>query len=110
MAEKLPKITIMEGGLVQIAAFDCSLGRVAKQTIDVSTRAGETVRIWLDDNKKYSMDPHRDHYWQMAELTVPARQFSETESVDGDGKPAIVREPIPVDLASVEILAWELPA
>jgi len=35
MAEKLPKITIMEGGLVQIAAFDCSLGRVAKQTIDV---------------------------------------------------------------------------
>jgi hypothetical protein len=110
MTEKLPKITIMEGGLVQIAAFDCALGRVAKQTIDVTTRAGETVRIWLDENKKYSTDPHRDHYWQMAELAVPERQFSETESVDADGKPTIVREPIPIDLANVEILAWELPA
>lgn len=110
MAEKLPQITILEGGKIQIAAFDCALGRITKQTIDVSAQAGETVRIWLDNNKKYSTDPRQNHYWQVAELVVPAQTFSETEALDADGKPTITREMIPIDLSNVGILAWSLPA
>jgi hypothetical protein len=106
---KTPNITVLEVGKIQIAAFDCALGRVAKATIGLAPFAGETVRIWLDENKKYSTDKLKNHYWQVAELTVPAQQYSETEGVDGDGNPTQIREAIPIDLSNAEILLWDLP-
>jgi len=106
---RTPVITVAPGGLITVAGFTCRLGKVVRQTVDVAGRAGETVRIWLDDDRKLSTDPRRDHHWQLAELVVPAQRYTETEAKDGEGKAFTVREPIPIDLADVEIKVWSLP-
>jgi hypothetical protein len=109
MTAKLPKITV-SGALLQVAAFDCALGRVAKQTIDLEPQAGQTVRIWLDADRRYSTDARANHYWQVAELTVPERQYIDAETTDADGLTQIAHDPVPLDLSAVAIATWGLPA
>jgi len=105
-----PTITILENGQVQISGFDCPLGRVVRQTLDLSPYAGEHIRVWLNENKKFSVDKFKNHYWQIAELDVPPQLYQESEGApDSEGRLMILREAIPIDLTSVEIMAWDLP-
>ncbi len=105
-----PTITILENAQVQITGFECALGRVIKQTLDLSPYAGERVRIWLDASKKFSVDRFRNHYWQIAELDVPPQLYQETAGQpDSEGRPTVLREAIPIDLAPVPITVWDLP-
>ena len=108
---KTPTIAILENGQVQISGFECALGRVAKQTIALAPFAGERVRIWLDESKKFSVDPHKDHYWQIAELDVPPQTFTETEvsAKEAGQPPTTIVQAVPLDLTNVEITAWPLP-
>ena len=107
---KTARITILENGKIQIAAYDCALGRVAKATLDLASHAGETVRIWLEPDKKYSLDKIRDHYWQVAELPVLPQLYRDIEGEpDSEGHPALQREAIPLDLTGVGITVWNLP-
>ena len=107
---KQPTITILEGGKIQIAGFECALGKVARETLDLSSYAGDRVRIWLDENKKFSIDPRKNHYWQIAELDVPPQLYQETEGApDSEGRPTSLREAILIDLSNVEIMVWDLP-
>ena len=107
---KTANITILENGKIQIAAYDCPLGRVAKATLDLASHAGETVRIWLEPGKKYSVDKYRDHYWQVAELAVPPQLYRDVEGApDSEGRPTTMHEPLPIDLTGVEIAVWPLP-
>ena len=109
-----PKISIIEGCKIRIAAFECeALGKVSQKTIDLTPCAGQHVRIWLDPDGTYSLDPRKDHYWQIAELQVPGQQYQEidTGGTDSDtGEPVVKMEAVPLDLASIEIELWDLPA
>jgi hypothetical protein len=107
-----PNITIIDKSKVRIAAFECdTLGKVSQKTIDLTQYAGQHIRIWLDPDGSYSLNPKRDHYWQMAELDVPEIQFSsvDTGEIDEEGNPIMAAEALPLDLTAVEIEKWELP-
>jgi len=110
-----PKISI-KGSKIRIAAFECgSLGRVGQKTIDLSPYAGERVRIWLDKDGSYSLDPRREHFWQIAELQMPEQKYREIETREDDtgtadtGGASIKTEPVPLDLSGAELQLWELP-
>ena len=108
-----PNITIIDKCKVRIAAFECNeRGKVSQKTIDLTPYAGQHIRIWLDPDGSYSLDPKADHYWQMAEFDVPEIQFSsvDTGEIDEAGQAIMASEPLPLDLTSVEIEKWELPA
>lgn len=107
-----PKITIT-GSKVVISSFECNtLGKVSQKTIDMGPYAGKYVRIWLDADGTYSLDRHKNHYWQMAEFQVPEQEYQEVDTGEEDpdtGEPIINTEPAPLDLNTVEIETWELP-
>lgn len=110
-----PKISI-KGSKIRIAAFECGgLGRVGQKTIDLTPYAGERVRIWLNKDGSYSLDPRRDHFWQVAELQVPEQKYREIETRDEEtgatdrGGAHVKMEPIPLDLSGAKLEVWELP-
>lgn len=106
----LPKITILKNGNIKIAALECAgVGKVTKTTIDLTPCAGERVRIWLDRDGTYSLDKFRDHFWQIAELDVPALVRQTGEKTDEADKTVPTEETLPLDLAGVEISVWPLP-
>lgn len=87
---RAPKLTITDGCKIRIAAFESeTLGKVGQKTIDLTPYTGLYVRIWLNSDKSYSLNPNEDHLWQIAEFQVP--------------------ETVPLDLTSVEFDLWELP-
>jgi hypothetical protein len=96
------KITILKGGRIAIAACEIpAIGKVAKTTIDLTPHAGKFVRIWLEDDGTYSLDPQQNHYWQVAELQVPDLSAPAGDAADGETQP--------LDLSGVEITTWPLP-
>lgn len=105
-----PEITVRKS-IVKILAFDCAaLGHVIEAKIDLTPHAGERVRLWIERNGEYSTNPRQDHYWQIAELDVPAQEYVETAGdPDSEGRPTANRAAVPIDLSSVEIKAWSLP-
>ena len=106
----VPKITILKKGKISVAALECAgIGKVAKTIIDLNPYAGERVRIWLDRNGAYSMDKFRDHFWQIAEMDVPARVRQAGEKTDEDGQIVPTEETLPPDLEGAEISVWPLP-
>lgn len=44
----------------------------------------------------------------VAEIDIPAREYvdKETEEKDMDGKPVVVREPLPLDMEKVTLTLW----
>lgn len=108
----MPTITIIDQCKIRISAFTCqALGRVSQKTMDMTPYAGQRVRIWLDRDGSYAMDPRQHHFWQVAELNVPEIRYQRPAAEDGemvedDSPPA----PLPVDLTGVEIQTWSLPA
>ena len=105
-----PKITILKNGRITIAALECAgIGKIAKTTIDLAPYAGERVRIWIDRNGTYSLNKFADHFWQIAELDVPAQVRQAGEKTDADGKVVPTEETLPLDLTGVEISVWPLP-
>lgn len=106
----LPKISILKNGKIAIAALECAgIGKVAKTTIGLTPYAGERVRIWLDRNGTYSLDKFTDHFWQIAEMDVPALVRQAGEKTGEDGKIVPTEETLPLDLAGAEISVWPLP-
>ena len=106
----LPKIT-KSVEKIKIAAFTCEkIGKVAAATIDLTPYAGQHVRVWLDMDGSYSLDPRVPHFWQMAEFDVPEIQYQsiDTGEVDDQEAPIMISEALPLDLAAVEIAKWEL--
>ena len=109
-----PNLIIIDKSKVRFAAFECdAAGKVSQKTIDLTPYAGQHVRIWLDPDGTYSLDPSKDHYWQMAELDVPEIQYEQVDigEIDEDGNPVMVSKALPLDLTDIEIEIekWELP-
>jgi len=107
-----PKITVVDGCKLRIAAFGCdALGsKVSQKTIDMTPYAGQRARIWLEEDGTYSLDPRKDHYWQVCELYVPEIAYRETEEKDPDtGELAAKIEALPLDLSGVKALLYDLP-
>lgn len=108
-----PKITVVDSCKLKIAAFECeAVGKVSQKTIDPTPYAGQYIRIWLEKDGTYSLDAKRDHYWQVAELQVPAQQYTQVDTGETDsdtGEPIMRTEALPLDLSAVEIFIWDLP-
>lgn len=104
-----PTITI-NNSEITIGSFKCPKGLVPQTTIDLSPYAGEYVRIWLDDDLSYSLDKHKDHYWQIAELQVPTQEYQnvDTGEVDDQGMGKTISEPISINLVSDQIKLWDI--
>ena len=109
----LPNITIVDKYKVRIDAFECKkCGKVPATTIDLRPYAGQYVRIWLDEDGTYALDPRRNHFWQMAEFQVPEQEYKQVDSGDKDPEtkePIMVPEAIPIDLTGISIEKWTLP-
>lgn len=105
-----PKITIT-GSKVKIAGFSSDiLGKVSGKTIDMTAFAGQYVRIWLETDKSYSLDKHKDHFWQVAEFPVPEIAYEQVEEENPETKEITMKMvPQPLNLKGVEIETWELP-
>lgn len=109
------KITT-SGPKLKIGGFACEkLGKVKAATIDLTPHAGQHVRVWLDMDGTYSLDPHTEHFWQMAEFDVPEIQYSPGEvnekmELGTDLNLSPPSEALPLDLTAVEVAKWELPA
>ena len=96
----LPNITIVDKYKVRIDAFECKkCGKVPATTIDLRPYAGQYVRIWLDEDGTYALDPRRNHFWQMAEFQVPEQEYKQVDSGDKDPE---TKEPIMVPEADFE--------
>lgn len=106
-----PKITVVDGCKLRIAAFECdALGKVSQKTIDMTPYAGQRTRIWLDENGTCSLDPRKDHYWQICELDVPDIAYAESKEKDPEtGETAVKITALPLDLAGVKVLLYDLP-
>jgi len=107
-----PRITINESSIM-IPGFKCAaLGKVSQKTIDLTPYTGKHVRIWLDKDKTYSLDPKKDHFWQVAELTVPEIKYQqiETDDIDDNENTAQESKPLPLMLKGTKIEKWDLPA
>ncbi|MFA5387217.1 MAG: hypothetical protein WC322_02365 [Candidatus Paceibacterota bacterium] len=106
------KITVV-GPSIKIGGFTCEkLGKLAAKTIDLTPYAGQHVRVWLDQDGSYSLDPRSNHYWQIAEFDVPEIGIVESDSgeVGEAGEPVMIREVLPLELIDVEFTVWPLPA
>ena len=108
-----PNITIVDGYKLRIAGFECGeLGYVSQKTIDMTPYAGQYVRIWLDKDGTYSLNPRKDHFWQVAEFQAPEQEYKDVDTGETDpdtGEPVIVTEAVPLDMSAVEIEKWQLP-
>lgn len=96
-----PKLTIT-GTTLHLPAITVGFfGPVAEATIELTPLAGQTVRVFIDHQGRYSSDqaaPH--HVWQVAELTVPSAK--ETKAKKGE-------DPHALDLSGITITVFELP-
>jgi hypothetical protein len=104
-----PKIT-KSGKDIKIGRFTHSLGKVKAATIDLSEYAGKYVRIWLEADGTYSLDPRRDHFWQVAEFQVPEIQYEEVLGIDPEtDEPMVDLKPLPLDVSAMDITLFTLP-
>jgi len=103
-----PKITKNKNKLT-IPSFVCKRGIAPEVVIDLAPHAGEYVRVWLDENMTYSTDKHKNHYWQVAELQVPAQMYQskKTGKIDEHGFPITISEPIPLELPEIRLFDIE---
>jgi hypothetical protein len=99
----------VNNGEITIDSFKCPKGLVPQTTTDLSPYAGEYMRIWLDADLTYSLDKHKDHYWQVAELKVPTQKYQsiDTGKVDEQGLPITTSEPIPIELGEIRLFDIE---
>lgn len=97
---------------IEIAGFSCeSFGEINTATIDLTPYAGQYVRVWLDNDGSYSLDPSTSHFWQMAEFTVPKMQYQDVDTGEKDeqGNPVMQPRTLPLNLENMEIIVLELP-
>lgn len=107
-----PNITVSDQAKIRIAAIDCKgKGKLSQKTIDLTPYAGQHVRVWIDAQGKYTLDPGEDLFWQVAEFDVPEIKFSQTETKEMDKSGALVMksEALPLDLTKVKIKKWDMP-
>ena len=120
-----PNITIIDLCKICIAAFsfpilqksadgdeeELKTVNVSQATIDLTPNAGQHVRIWLCPDGSYTVDPKKEHFWQIMEFDVPEIQYQQVDTgeIDEDGNPIMTSEALPLDLADAEIKTWDLP-
>lgn len=81
------------------------------KAIDLTPYQGQVVRIYLNEDSTVSVYPTTTHYWLLAEINVPPREFEyvDTGEIDDLEMPIMQQMPIPLDLSEVDIRVWALP-
>jgi len=69
----------IQGASLALAAFECAVGNVAAQEVDLTSYQGKMVRIYLDGNLQIQINPKDDMFWQLAEMTLPAPQSRQVQ-------------------------------
>lgn len=101
---------IKNGSKITIQPFSCPKGIAPEITIDLAPYANKLVRIWLDEDMTYSVDKHKDHYWQIAEMRVPYQRYTsvDTGKIDKDGRKIEQAEKVPIELLQDKIELWDI--
>lgn len=104
----------VSGSTITIDDFSFRGNMRSGETIDLTPYQGQTVRIYLNENGTVSVYPTTTHYWLLAEINVPPREFEyvdtgEVGEVDDLKMPIMQQIPIPLDLSAVDIRVWALP-
>lgn len=105
------KINVVDGSKIRILAFENDLlGKISQKTIDLTPYAGQRTRVWLEKDGTYSLNPNKDHYWQVAEIDVPDIIYQDIEVEDPENKMMTTQsEALPLDLSGVNIMLFDLP-
>lgn len=97
----------IDGPKLVVLPFGNCLGGV----FDLTQYQGTTVRLYLDEDGTLSLDQSYAHWWQLAEVALPAREYVEQdiEAVNDQGPSVIERVPKPLDLNRHKVIVWPLP-
>jgi len=108
ITKKGAKVTI--GGFTFSGGEGIGAAKISGKSIDLTPYAGQYVRIWLDYDGGFSLEPRKDHFWQLAEFQVPEQAHKEVKGTDPETKEETINlEALPLDLSATEIRTWELP-
>jgi len=108
ITKKGAKVTI--GGFTFSGGEGIGAAKISGKSIDLTPYAGQYVRIWLDYDGGFSLEPRKDHFWQLAEFQVPEQAYKEviTKDAKSDEESTNLKA-LPLDLSATEIRTWELP-
>ncbi|MEW5898171.1 MAG: hypothetical protein AB1652_03235 [Bacillota bacterium] len=97
-------------GRLVVAPFSFPNGQCAGGVFDLTPFQGGPFRLYLDGDGSLSTDLYKDHYWLLAEVILPERQFDSvpTGQVDEHGQQVTQIVERPLDLSLVEITVFPL--
>lgn len=94
-----------------VAAFSFLGGECAGDDIDLASFQGGPFRLYLEADGSLSTELFRDHYWLLAEATLPEKQYDNvpTGQTDEYGNPKMELVERVLDLNDIDIFVFSLP-
>ncbi|WP_018086487.1 hypothetical protein [Desulfurispora thermophila] len=96
-----------------VAPFSTGSINCAGGTFDLEPYQGKAFRLYLEKDGSLSTDVNRDHFWLLAETTLPPQRYESvaTDEVDQNGMTIYKSVPVPLDLESsdVQVTVFPLP-
>ncbi len=86
-------------------------GNTVGATIDLTPFQGGPFRLYLDSDGSLSTDLYRDHYWLLAEATLPNRRYDNepTGQVDEHGQAIMTMVERQLDLNDIDVTVFPFP-
>lgn len=102
----MPQINLKQPSLpVADFAVNGALVTAAGVTVDCAERQLDTI-VTVEIRSSASGAHEGGEGAYLAQIEIPARRYTDTEKTGEDGKPTLVREPVPLDANAVVITLW----
>jgi len=97
--------------VVNVAAFTIDDTRIPAQSFDLSSFQGSTFRLYAEQNGDLSTDKNQDHFWLLAESTIPEKVIKNVPTGEIDERDQEIMQTVemPLNLNDVEITVFALP-
>lgn len=97
--------------ILVVADFPFLDQQCAGGQIDLTPFQGGPARIYLEADGSLNTELFRDHFWLLAEVILPERQFTSqpTGQVDENNQAITQMIEIPLDLNKASVMAYPLP-
>ena len=97
--------------VVNVAAFTIDDTRIPAQSFDLSSFQGTTFRLYAEQNGDLSTEKNQDHFWLLAEATIPEKVIKNVPTGEIDERDQEIMQTVemPLDLNDVEITVFALP-